>query len=257
MRTLITGARGTVGRALVTHLRARGDAVVAWDRERVPIDRYEPMERFVRETGAEALLHLAVASTPGPHSGWQVTYEWTSELAWICRTLGVRFVFVSTALVFSGRAVGPFTPASIPDAPDGYGREKRDAEARTFAQNPDARVVRLGWQIGDGTGSNEMRAALAQELRATGRIEASERWLPACSFLEDSAAALRRAALAETPPGLYLIDSNTRWTFFAIARALFGDAAVVPKPDGHAQDQRMIDPRLGVPPLSARLASLD
>ena len=251
MRAVVTGARGTVGKALVGHLRARGDLVVPWDRSAVPIDRYEPMERFVRESDADVVFHLALPSAP-PHDGWRVTYEWTSELAWICRTLGARFVFASTAMVFSHRAQGPFTPASVPDAPEGYGREKREAEARAFAQNPDAVVVRLGWQIGDGTGSNEMRAALLRDVREHGRIEASIRWLPACSFLEDTAVALRRAALAV--PGLYLVDSNTRWTFFHIARALVGDAAV--PTEGFAQDQRMIDPRLQVPPLSARLPEL-
>jgi dTDP-4-dehydrorhamnose reductase len=231
-----------VGRALAAHLRAAGDEVVPWDRSKLPIDRYEAMERFVRESGADVVFHLAVA-------GWAVTYEWTSELAWITNVLGRRFVFTSTAMVFSDRARGPFRPSSPADAQDGYGKEKREAEARTFYQNPDATVVRLGWQIGDGTGSNEMRASLG---RREGPIEASERWLPACSFLEDTAAALRRAALAT--PGLYMIDSNTRWTFYEIARALFGDRATPMQ--GLAQDQRMIDPRLEVPPLEVRLPAL-
>jgi dTDP-4-dehydrorhamnose reductase len=231
-----------VGKALVAHLRAVGDEVVPWDRAKVPIDRYDEMEHFVRESDADVLFHLAVA-------GWAVTYEWTSELAWICRVLGRRFVFTSTAMVFSDRAVGPFTPSSTPDANEGYGKEKREAEARAFYQNPNATVVRLGWQIGDGTGANEMRASL---LRREGPIEASVRWLPACSFLEDTAAALRRAAMAT--PGLYLVDSNTRWTFYEVARALVGER-VVPT-EGFAQDQRMIDPRLKVPPLDTRLPAL-
>jgi dTDP-4-dehydrorhamnose reductase len=254
VRALVTGSRGTVGRALASHLAAQGDEVVAWDRTQVPIDRYLPMETFVRESGVEVVFHLAVASFPtgAPNEGWLVTYEWTSELAWICRVLGLRFVFTSTVMVFSDRAQGPFTPSSEPDAAEGYGCQKRLAEARAFAQCPDARVVRLGWQIGDGTGSNEMRASLRRELGEKGRVEASTRWLPACSFLEDTAAALRRAALA--PRGLYLVDSNTRWTFFEIARALLGDG-VMPI-EGFAQDQRMTDPRLELPHLDARLPSL-
>jgi dTDP-4-dehydrorhamnose reductase len=242
VRAIVTGSRGTVGTALCRHLVASGDEVVPWDRAKVRIDRYEEMERFVRESGADVVFHLAVA-------GWAVTYEWTSELAWITNVLGRRFVFTSTAMVFSDRARGPFTPSSPPDAQEGYGKEKREAEARTFYQNPAATVVRLGWQIGDGTGSNEMRASLA---RREGPIEASVHWRPACSFLEDTAAALRRAALA--PPGLYMIDSNTRWTFYEIAHALFG-ARVTPAL-GFAQDQRMIDPRLEVPALDARLPAL-
>jgi dTDP-4-dehydrorhamnose reductase len=242
VRAIVTGSRGTVGKALCRYLAASGDDVVPWDRAKVPIDRYEAMETFVRESGADVVYHLAVA-------GWDVTYEWTSELAWITHVLGRRFVFTSTVMVFSQRARGPFTLGSVPDAQEGYGKEKREAEARAFYQNPDATVVRLGWQIGDGTGSNEMRAALG---RREGPILASVRWRPACSFLEDTATALRRAALAR--PGLYMIDSNTGWTFFDVARALLGDR--VTPTEGFAQDQRMIDPRLDVPPLDARLPAL-
>ena len=57
-----------------------------------------------------------------------------------------------------------------------------------------------------------------------------------------------------------MIDSNARWTHFEIAHALAADVAldwqVVPDDDGFVQDQRMIDPRLAVPSLRARLRSL-
>ena len=129
---------------------------------------------------------------------------------------------------------------------------------RVLAQNPAAVVVRLGWQIGF-EGGNVMVAALTEQMRERGEIRASTRWLPACSFLDDTAAALERVAtVAER--GLYMIDSNVRWTQFEIAHALAADAAldwrVVPDDDGFVQDQRRIDPRLEFRSLLARLLSL-
>ena len=70
-------------------------------------------------------------------------------------------------MVFSDRAVGPFTRASVADAEHGYGQEKRLAEARVLAQNPAAVVVRLGWQIGF-EGGNVMVAALSEQMRERG-----------------------------------------------------------------------------------------
>jgi dTDP-4-dehydrorhamnose reductase len=259
-RALLTGAGGTVGQALEAELLAAGWQVTRWDRRAVPIDDYARMEEFVRGTGAHVLFHLAIASQPTGRQGegWAVNFEWTSELAWICRVLELRFVFLSTAMVFSDAAIGPFTIDSVPDAREGYGYEKRMAEERVAYQNPYAQVVRLGWQLGE-RGDNTMQRFLIRQHAEHQQIRASTRWLPACSFIEDTAAALRR--LTAAPPGLYMLDSNERWTFYDIARALLAGSAagaswkVVPTED-FVYDQRLRDPRAGMPPLNVRLPSL-
>ena len=259
MKALLTGSRGTVGSALAALLRGRGHEVVGWDRAHVPLDAYAVMEAYVRGVAPDVLFHLAIPSTPTGRDGEAalVHHHWTGELAWICRQLGVRLVFASTVMVFSDRARGPFTPESEPDAPGGYGRDKREAEARAIAQEPRARVVRLGWQIGDAPGSNQMVDFAERRMAEAGAVRASARFYPACAFLEDTAAALLRAA--ELPPGVYLADSNQGWTFPEILRALaarLGAAWRVEETDDFAQDQRMIDARLGMPSLRSRLPSL-
>ena len=259
MKAIVTGAGGTVGARLCEYLRSQGVEAVGWDRSRVPVDDYWAMERFVRSVAPDVVFHLAIASrsTGRPHESWLVNYEWTSELAWICRTLGVRFVFTSSVMVFSDRAPGPFTRLSVPDAPEGYGYEKRRAEARVLEQNPEARVVRLGWQIDERPEGNTMLATLARQAQEHGRVEASTRWRPACSFLEDTVRAL--LALAWVEPGLYLLDSNTRWSYYEIVQALnarHGGAWHVEPTDAFVFDQRMMDDRLVLPSLGQRLPGL-
>lgn len=258
-RAIITGASGTVGSRLAAFLRRQGVEVIPWNRRAVPVDNYAAMERFVRESAPEVLFHLATASQPTgrPGESWLINYEWTSELAWITRTLGIRFVFTSTTLVFSNDARGPFTRDSQPDAAEGYGYEKRRAEERAFYQNPEARVVRLGWQIGEEPTGNNMVAFLEDKMRQEGRVRASTRWYPACSLLEDTVAALH--ALAEAAPGLYMLDSNERWTFYEIACALnarHGNRWQVEPTEDFVFDQRMRDGRLPLPTLKERLPGL-
>lgn len=260
MKVLVTGLRGTVGRALAAELRHGGHQVVGWDRSAVPIDRYDAMERFVAETAPDAVVNLAIASQPTgrERESWLVNHDWPSELAWICRQREIRFVHTSSVMVFSSAAVGPFTIESPPDADHGYGHEKRLAEARVFYQYPQATVVRLGWQIGDAAGSNNMIDYFERQAREHGHIAASTRWLPACSFLPDTAAALVRAIGA--PPGLYQIDGNERHTMWQIASALSAQHGLrwrITQATEPHQDQRMIDPRLGVAPLARRLPALD
>lgn len=259
MKVLVTGLRGTVGRALEAELRRDAHQVIGWDRAAVPIDRYDAMDRFVAETAPDVVVNLAIASRPTgrDREAWLVNHDWPSELAWICRQRELRFVHASTVMVFSGAATGPFTIESPPDAAEGYGHEKRVTEARVFYQYPGATVVRLGWQIGEAPGSNNMIDYLDRQARAHGQVAASTRWLPACSFLPDTAAALVRALTA--PPGLYQIDANERHTMFEIARALsehHGRRWRIVEATEPAQDQRMIDPRLAVAPLARRLPAL-
>ncbi|WP_224243503.1 sugar nucleotide-binding protein [Hyalangium gracile] len=258
-RAILTGASGTVGSRLSGFLRQQGFDVIPWDRRHVPVDDYAAMERFVREAAPEVVFHLATASQPTgrPGESWLINYEWTSELAWITRTLGIRFVFTSSVLVFTNDARGPFTRDSQPDATEGYGYEKRRAEERVFHQNPQARVARLGWQIGEEPTGNNMLAFLEGKMREEGRVRASARWYPACSLLDDTVRALHELSSAE--PGLYQLDSNERWTFYDIARALnarHGNRWTVEPSEDFVYDQRMKEERIRLPSLGERLPGL-
>ena len=258
MRALVTGSRGTVGKALCRRLAHDAAEVVRWDRDEVAIDDYAGMEAFVAQVRPDVVFHLATASQPtdaarGTDEGWRVDYEWTSELAWITRQLGIAFLFTSTALVFRDDDPGPYTIASACSAEEGYGRRKAHAEARVLVQNPAAVVARLGWQIGDDFTGNQMLAWLARERS----IRASVRWMPAAAFLDDTAAALVR--LAEARAGVYQLDSNEGWSFCDIADALrrrHGTDWTIEPCWERAYDQRMLDGRVAMPRLVERLPEL-
>lgn len=250
-----------MGRVLCHALARSGWGLVRWDRQEVPIDDYARMEAFVQRARPDVLFHLAAASQPSQagteedeDESWRVNYDWTSELAWITRKLGVGLVFTSTVMVFTDQRPGPYSIASRPNAEHGYGMEKRRAEARVFEQNPHARVARLGWQIGEDLEGNQMGAWLAERAAS---VRASTRWIPACSFLEDTADALLRIAAAG--PGLYHVDGNEGWSFFDIACALRRrhEARWSIEPTwAWAYDQRLIDERIPLPPLRERLPEL-
>lgn len=261
MKALVTGSHGTVGKVLCGVLTERGVSVAAWDRKSVPIDHYQAMEDYVKSERPDVLFHLAVASSPTglANEGWRVNYDWSSELAWICRVLGIQFVFTSTAMVFSDNNQGPHYKDSVPDASEGYGYEKRKAEERVFYQKPDAKVVRLGWQIGSMPDTNNMVDYLERSMREKGEIKASGKWLPACSFLNDTATALADIGFYRTG-GLYMLDSNNGYSFFDIVQALKSHLNrkdwVVVRDDSFVYDQRMIDPDYPMPQLTRRLKKL-
>jgi dTDP-4-dehydrorhamnose reductase len=259
----MTGSNGTVGTALARVLRERGDEVIGWDRAVAPPADRAACERLVREIEPEAVVHLAVASsgTGIDNEGAIVSIDWSEQLATLCRDIGATYLFTSTAMVFTNDARGPFTIDSEPDAADGYGGEKRLAEGKVLSANPDAAVVRLGWQIGEAPGSNNMIDFMANAMKNEGVVRASRKWKPATSFLGDTANALAwlldRAASRELT-GVSMIDGNRAGhSFFDIVSALsaqkHGGAFTIEADDSFVYDQRMIDERIPVVQLQERL----
>lgn len=260
MHLLITGYNGTVGRAVAAAAREGGHRVTGWDRVAAPPDDDAAAERQLATVRPDALLHLAIPSsgTGRPNEGWLVNVHWSGHLAHLCRQRGIRFLYASTVMVFTDHAKGPFRPEHEPDATEGYGGEKRKGEQAVAAANPDATIARLGWQIGHGPGGNNMIDFFVTKMRDEGVIHASRKWLPATSFVDDTAAAL--LDLVATPhPGIHHVNANDRWTFVEIARALnqrHGGTWRIEANDDFVYDQRMLDERVRIPRLAERLPEL-
>jgi len=262
-KTIITGIHGAVGGKLSELLTQSGWTVNSWDRSDIPVNDRSAMRRYLAAERPKVVFHLAIASQPTglENESWIVNVEWPGMLAELSCRLGFKLVFTSSVAVFTDRAKGPFRTNSKPDSgpndPDPYGYEKNVAEQRVLNTNPHAVVARLGWQIGDAPGCNQMIDFLEQQQDEKGRIEASHRWYPACSFLDDTARVLLN--LAEDGKGLFLLDSNRHWNFYEIVQALNeqrGNPWVVIPTDSFVFDQRMQDPMAGMPPLSDRLPGL-
>lgn len=245
-KIILTGANGTIGREFKGFLQGQGVEVIPWNRQEVSVDDYQAMLSFVQEHQPNALYHLAQGSN-----------HWIHELSWICRTQGVRFIYSSTVMVFHDHHCGPFKRDTPPNALSGYGFSKRQAEEICFRQNPDAVVVRLGWQIGEAPGSNNMVDHLDQHMRQNGEIEASSNWFPACSFIQDTVVALWN--LREAQGGIYHLDANRDWSYFQIATALnvaLGHPWSIVPAHNPVWNQQLAE-SLPIPPLSERLPALE
>ena len=243
MKALVTGMNGTVAPALARAVRADGGTVAAWDRAVVPIDDEAAARAFLQRERPDVFFHVAT----GPP-------EWAERCARLTAEAGIAFVFTSSVSVFGAAQRGPFSPDAEPVPDDDYGRYKLDCERRVRAAHPEARVVRLGWQIGTTDAGNHMGAFLHRTAQEEGRIEASARWRPGCSFLDDTAEALVRATAL--PAGLYHLGGNPGLSFFDIARGLNrlrGEPWTVVRTDEPDRDTRLRDDRLAVRPISDHL----
>jgi dTDP-4-dehydrorhamnose reductase len=242
MKILITGMNGTLAPRLAEAARAAGHEVIGWNRAAVDPDDEALSAAWLSAQSVDAVAHLGMASAR--FAGW---------LASRCH----NFLFTSTVMVFDHRPDGPHDVADARTAKDDYGRYKIECEDAVLVASPTPVIARIGWQIDLERPGNNMLLTLDDWQRREGRVAASRAWVPACSFMADTAQALL-GLLTRPLPGVHHLDSNAHeaWRFDELARALareFGrDWRVEPNED-YRHDQRLVGGASGLPPLSARL----
>ena len=192
---LVTGMNGTVAPIVAHALRREGHDVAGWDRNAVSETNPEASLRYLDECWPGIVFHIGM----GPP-------EWAALMARWCHDNERRFVFTSTVSVFSGNSDKPYTVDDLPDATDEYGRYKLACEKAILAANDSALIVRLGWQIGNAPGSNNMVDFIEQNA-VDGVIDLSRNFRPGCSFLVNTADALLDLA-SRDERGLFHLDGN-------------------------------------------------
>jgi len=244
MKALITGMNGTVAPALARHLKAAGVETASWDRSKVPIDQHDKNEEFILSQKPDWFFHIATGSP-----------DWLVSAATICLKHNIKFLYTGSVSVFDGGKSGPFPLDRTPDATDDYGRYKADCERKLAAVNGNAIIARLGWQIGDAPGSNNMIDFLTRTNKEKGEIEASTGWIPSCAFLLDTAAALH-TLMMKFPAGLYQLEGNPGLSFFELVtklNKLHGNPWKIVKKEESRRDIRMVDDRVPMGKLDKRL----
>jgi len=247
-RVLLTGLGGTVAPVVAAELTRRGYSCVRWHKESVDPADAAACERFIDTERPAWVAHIAT----GPE-------EWCTHIAKACASRGIYLIHTGSVSVYSGKQVGPFAVTDTPLPDDDYGRYKLRCEGRIFEAHPKAIIARIGWQIGDAPGSNNMLDYLfkraAEGGGGKGRIEASDQWSPGTSFLVDTAAALADL-MDQNRPGLYHVDGNPGLTFFQIAQRLaklHTQPWTITPASTPTGSSRMLDPRVKVRSIADRL----
>lgn len=241
MRLLITGLSGTLAPVLASTARAQGHAVLGWDHRAFGFADARAFDGL----RPDAVLHLAMAGASD-----------SAAFAALAAARGLPFLLTSTAMVFHHQPDGPHRVGDVRSAQDDYGRAKIAIEDAVLAAHPQASVVRIGWQIDPVAAGNNMLAALDRWQAEQGEVAASRAWIPACSFMADTATALLRLF---AQPGVHHVDSNAfeAWRFdelvAALAERFERSSWRLRVHADYRHDQRLAGGDAWVPPLSAWL----
>lgn len=243
---IVTGVNGTLAPVLVEKLKQNGVETTAWDRALVPPDDIDSIRAFLDKVQPDVLCHLAMGNA-----------NWAEMLAKETSLRNIKLLFTSTAMVFDHVPNGPHKINDTRTAKDDYGRDKIACEDRILSNNPNALIVRIGWQIAWTHFGNNMFAHLQKSHAENGFIDASEAWYPACSLMTDTCDAIFNL-MAARKSGLYQLDSNrlNKLSFADIVRRISDKHSLnwnVRVNQDYVHDQRLLDERIEIPCISNHL----
>lgn len=178
---------------------------------------------------------------------------WAHALAKVAYQNHIVFVYISSVSVFDDNASGPYALHEEVKAKSGYGLYKFQCEQAVKQANPDAYIIRIGWQIDphQNKTSNNMFKFFNDQIQSQGKITVSSQFFPSCSFLPDTTNAIVNMALSKTND-LYYINANPGFSLYDIALKLKARYAldwIVQKEDSFQRNDILIDSRIVLPLL--------
>lgn len=238
MRAFVTGAAGFVGSRLCAALGARGDAVLAHDRE-LDVRDAGAVHRALAGAAPDAIVHLAaIASVPecarDPEGAFRVNLLGTRAVLEGARRGAprARVLLVTSAAVYGSARAGesgftessPLRPGSV------YARTKAAADllgAAYAARGLHVVRARPFNHTGAGRGADYAEARLARDVAAIAAGRRAPRLeLPNADsqrdflHVDDVVAAYLALLDAEAPPGAYNVASGEALSLRALAARL-------------------------------------
>lgn len=223
MKVLITGAAGLVGAALTQHCRARGDDVLAFDREGLDVTDERAVREAFKSLRPDAAVNCAAwTDVDGceldPQRAFLVNSQGVESLATAARLAGASFVTVSTDYVFDGRRENYFyTQRDDPHPLSAYGAAKLEGERRAQAASARTSVVRTGWVF--GAGGRNFLATVAERARRGEPLRAISDSYGTPTYAPDLAARLRELAELDLPGVYHVVNAGEGASYEGFARA--------------------------------------
>ncbi|MEE2777756.1 MAG: dTDP-4-dehydrorhamnose reductase [Acidobacteriota bacterium] len=221
MRSLVLGAGGLVGGALLAELSSRGFEVVGAVRDDLDITDRSKLVDGVIALAPEIVFNCAAFTgvdgcESRPDDARRVNHGGVVNVVAAARAAAARVVHVSTDYVFDGRAQVPYREEDPPAPQSVYGTTKLAGEAAALA-DPRSLVVRSSWIFGSTRASFVQTVLGLLEAVEDPRIVDDQQGCPTYApFLARGLVDLAAAGSA----GLVHYRNRAPVTWFGFARAI-------------------------------------
>jgi dTDP-4-dehydrorhamnose reductase len=250
MKILITGAAGMLGVAVVGALKRRDCEILATVRPghpgvEIPMDigEWESVRQVIGRHQPSLVLHLAAETDVDrcerePDHAYATNAFATENVARACRENGAEMVYISTANVFDGEKIEPYTEYDAPGSLNAYGKSKRAGE-RVVEQMLDAYYIfRAGWMVGGWEIDKKFVYKMVQLCRTENELKVVNDKIGSPTFTGDFADVML-AAIETRRYGLYHLANQgcaSRWEIACeIVRLLGKDGQIEVTPVSSAE----------------------
>ncbi len=164
MRILVTGAKGKLGGALISLLKAQNNAVAGLDLDSVDITDREALRRKIASIQPELVIHCAALTAVDycaehPDQAINVNGLGTKYVALACQELDASLLYVSSNEVFDGETYKHYLEYDQPNPVNAYGYSKWMGEQAVRDLVKKHYIVRTSWLFAHG-GKNFIHAIL-------------------------------------------------------------------------------------------------
>jgi dTDP-4-dehydrorhamnose reductase len=227
-RPLIVGSEGLLGRALAKRLEEAHPETISSTREFLDItDYFGICSEFERLEPTVVINTAAFSDVDGceldPIRALQVNKIGAHNLARACKTIGARFIHISTDYVFDGTKTTPYVEEDATSPIQVYGASKLDGETAILAELPGALIVRTSFLFGPGRPTFVDRAI--ERARKNDLVRAVLDWVNSPTYTVDLAE-MMVALIARDVSGVLHASNAGACSKFEFARAACGFAGI-------------------------------
>lgn len=224
---MITGAAGQLGTDLVRAAHARGDEVIAVDRQRLDITDRDAVAALVASEQPESIVNCAAWTAvddceSDPERAQLVNATAVEYLVAAAESVGAHVLQVSTDYVFDGSKTGGYSEGDAPNPQSVYGASKLRGEQVAA----DHTIARISWVCGEH-GNNMVKTILrlASEHERLSFVD-DQRGHPC--FTADLAPKLLDLAAAR-PGGVFHVTNQGEVSWFEFAQEVLRASGADPE----------------------------
>lgn len=153
MKVLVTGVKGQLGFDVVNELEKRGMEAIGVDIDEMDITDAGSVTKVITGAKPDAVIHCAAytavdAAEDNEEVCRKVNAEGTQNIAFVCKTLDIKMIYISTDYVFDGEGEKPWEPEDTRNPVSVYGQTKYEGELAVQNTLEKYFIVRIAWVFG-------------------------------------------------------------------------------------------------------------
>jgi len=226
--TVVLGAGGLLGGALVEVLAAQGQDLAAWDIEEMDVTQARACRHHVGRLKPRTVINCAAYTQVDRAEEEEtlankINVQGAANVAQAAAQVGAKVVYLSTDFIFDGQQETPYCEDDPPAPINAYGRSKWAGENATRRMNPDHLIIRTAWLFGPH-GNNFVKTILrlAQD---KDELNVVDDQVGSPTYSLDLAQALSRL-LREDQRGTYHLVNQGRTSWFGLAARALQEAGL-------------------------------